>query len=129
MNSDGKGAEKRRGKVGRKSLVLALACSSLLGLFLLVSGCDKTPPGDTPAAEKTVPENVTARVPFEQLFDVQGTTVTPKKVIRAGATTMTPEVPFESNVMRIDNAPFSEYIGRDAEVKKRGDVTEIIRFY
>jgi len=129
MNSYGIRTDVQQRKDVWKSLVLVVTCGSLLGMFLLVSGCDKAPPGDTPVAEKTAPESVTARVPFDQLFDVQGTTVTPKKVIRVGPTTMTPEVPFESNVMRIDNAPFSQYIGRDAEVKKSGDVNEIVRFY
>ena len=31
--------------------------------------------------------------------------------------------------MRIDNAPFSDYIGRDAEVKKEQDFYRIVRFY
>jgi hypothetical protein len=100
----------------------------MLSGCLLVSGCEKPPVGDKPA-EKQATEKQTTRMTFQELFDVNGTTVTPKKVIRAGSTTMTPDVPFESQVMRIDNAPFSDYIGRDAEVRKEGDVYRLIRFY
>ena len=114
-----------QGKRAWKSLVLVSACS----LLVLASGCDKTMSGDKTTTEKAAPENATSRVNFDQLFNVNGNTVTPKKVIRFGSTTMSPEVPFESNVMMIDNAAFSQYIGHDAEVKKSGDVTEIIRFY
>ena len=66
---------------------------------------------------------------FDELFDVNGNMVTPKNIIRVGPTTMTPDVPFESQIMKIDNAPFSDYIGHDAEVKKEADVYRIIQFY
>jgi hypothetical protein len=56
-------------------------------------------------------------------------TETPKKTIRVGSTTMTPEVPFEIQVMRIDDAPFSQFIGRDAEIRQSGGVCEIVKFY
>jgi len=31
--------------------------------------------------------------------------------------------------MNVNNTPFSQYIGRDAEVKKVDDVYEIVSFY
>lgn len=96
----------------------------MLSCCLLAAGCEKPPAG-----EKKVEQNLTTRMTFQELFDVNGAMVTPKKIIKAGPTTMTPDVPFESNVMRIDNAPFSDFIGRDAEVKKEQDFYRIIRFY
>jgi len=100
----------------------------MLSCCVLVTGCDKLPGGEK-KAEQQAPENQTTRMTFQELFDVNGNTVTPKKIIKVGPTTMTPEVPFESQIMRIDNAPFSDFIGRDAEVKKEQDFHRIIRFY
>jgi hypothetical protein len=100
-----------------------------IGIFcgsVLISGCEK---GEKPAAEKQSMENPLSRVTFQELFDVNGATVTPKKIIRAGSTTMTPEVPFEIQVMKIFDAPFSEFIGRDAEIRQSGGVCEIVKFY
>lgn len=100
----------------------------MLSCCLLVSGCEKPPSGEK-KAEQQAPENLTTRMTFQELFDVNGNMVTPKKIIKVGPTTMTPDVPFEVQVMRIDNAPFADYIGRDAEVKKEQDIYRIIRFY
>jgi len=66
---------------------------------------------------------------FNELFDVNGNTVTPKAVVRINSTTFTPAVPFDSQVVKIDNAPFSQYIGRDAEVRKEQDVYVVLSFY
>jgi hypothetical protein len=109
-------------------IVVAGWCAAMVSGVMLVTGCDKLPGGEKPAEQKA-PENQTVRMSFQELFDVNGTMVTPKKIIQSGPSTMTPDVPFESNVMRIDNAPFTDYIGRDAEVKKKQDVYRIIRFY
>jgi hypothetical protein len=98
-------------------------------MSVMISGCDKAPQGEKPIAENQSVEKPTIRMPFDQLFEVNGNNVTPKQIIRTGATMMTPAVSFESNVMMIDNAPFSQYIGREAEVKKSGDVYEIVKFY
>jgi hypothetical protein len=104
-------------------------CGVSLGLSVMISGCDKKPPGEKPTTDNQSTEAPTTRMSFNQLFEVNGNNVTPKQIIRYGTTTMTPAVPFESNVMTIDNAPFSQYIGRDADVKKSGDVYEIVKFY
>jgi hypothetical protein len=111
-------------KLTRYPVVLGCAVI-MLGVLLLTAGCDKLTGGDKPAAEKAATENAPDRVPFADLFDVNGTTVTPKRVMRVGSVTMTPEVPFDSQVMRIDGKPFSEFIGRDAEVTKKGDISEV----
>jgi hypothetical protein len=68
-------------------------------------------------------------VPFDQLFEVNDNNVKPKTIIRYNGTTFTPDVPFEVQVMLINNEPFSQIIGRDAEVKKEGGATNIIKFY
>jgi hypothetical protein len=103
-------------------------CVGMLPVCLIVSGCDKSPDGEKPAGEQAS-GNQTTRMTFQELFDVNGNMVTPKVIIKVGSTTMTPEVPFESQVMRIDNAPFSDFIGHDAEVRKEGDFYRIIQFY
>lgn len=100
----------------------------MLSCCPLVTGCEKLPGGEK-KTEQQAPENRTTRMTFQELFEVNGNTVTPKKIIKVGSTTMTPDVPFEIQIMRIDNAPFSDFIGRDAEVKKEVDVYRIIRFY
>ncbi len=100
-------------------------CAAALLCGLLLAGCEKQSGGDKPAAEKQAEQNQPTRVPFADLFDVNGTTVTPKRVMRVGSITMTPDVPFDSQVMRIDDKPFSEFIGREAEVTKRGDIIEV----
>lgn len=97
---------------------------ALLLSTLLVTGCDKTL-GDKPAAEKRIEENGPKNVPFGDLFDVNGTTVTPKRTMHIGTVTMTPDVPFDIQVMRIDDKPFAEFVGRTAEVTKKGDVYEV----
>jgi hypothetical protein len=108
--------------------LVAVWCSLLASTCLLVAGCDKPPAADKPAGQQAT-ETQTTRMSFDELFDVNGDVVTPKKILRFGSTTMTPDVPFEIKVMRLDNAPFSDYIGRDAEVKREGDLYRIIQFY
>ncbi len=108
-----------------RNRLFAGACIGVLAGCLLVSGCETPPAGEKPAAQ----ESETMRMSFQELFDVNGTTVTPKKIIKSGSTTMAPEVPFESNVLRLDDAPFSDFIGRDAEVKKEQGIYRIVRFY
>jgi len=105
-------------------LVLASACFIFTGMALLLGGCDVKP-----QAEKQSVENAVNRVAFDQLFEVNGNTVKPKSVIRYGGTTFTPDVPFEAQVVTVNNEPFAQLIGRDAEVKVERGVTEIIRFY
>jgi hypothetical protein len=101
--------------------VVAVFCGSVL-----ISGCEK---GEKSAAEKQATEKTTSRVSFWELFDVNASTVKPKKIIRVDSTTMTPDVPFEIQDMRIYNAPFSDFIGHDAEVRQAGGVCEIVKFY
>ena len=109
-----------------KRYPVLLGCAVvMLGGLLLTAGCEKQSGGDKPAAEKPAAENAPTRVPFADLFDVNGTTVTPKRIMHVGGTTMTPEVPFDSQVIRIDGKPFAEFIGHDAEVTKKGDVSEV----
>ena len=91
--------------------------------FFTIAGCDLSPRGEKPTGQETM------RMSFDQLFAVNGNTVTPKAIIRIGATTFTPAVPFEIQVVTINNEPFSQYVGRDAEVRKTEDVYEVIRFY
>jgi len=115
---------------GRGRHPVFIVCA--LGFFcgtVLISGCDKQPQGGNPAAEKQATENPTTRIAFQDLFDINGSTVTPKKTIRVGSITMTPEVPFDIQVMRIDDAPFSQFIGRDAEIRQAGGVCEVVKFY
>jgi len=112
-----------------RHLVIIVCAVGIFCATALNFGCEKQSPGEKPAAEKQATENPTSRVAFQELFDVNGSTVTPKKTIRVGATTMTPEVPFESHVMRIDDAPFSRFIGHDAEIRQAGGVCEIVKFY
>jgi hypothetical protein len=90
-----------------------------------MSGCDTKPKAEPPAA---VVES-TKRMAFDQLFEVNGTNVKPKTVIHYGGTTFTPDVPFEVQVVTINNEPFSQLIGREAEVRVERGVTEIIKFY
>jgi len=97
----------------------------LLAGLLLAAGCEKPSGGYKPAVEKPAVDNAPTRVPFAELFDVNGTMVTPKRIMRVGSVTMTPDVPFDSQVMRIDGKPFSEFIGRDAEVTRNGDISEV----
>jgi hypothetical protein len=104
--------------------IMSACAAALFSCTFLCVGCDKQS-SDKPAAEKTVTENAPASVPFADLFDVNGTTVTPKRVMRVGSTTMSPDVPFDSQIMRIDDKPFSEFIGRTAEVTKKGDIIEV----
>jgi hypothetical protein len=103
-------------------------CVGALSGGLLISGCEKQPARGK-QVEQPAAENQATRMTFQELFDVNGNTVTPKKIVRVGPTTMTPDVPFEIQIMRIDGAPFSDYIGRDAEVRKEGEVYRVIRFY
>jgi len=119
----------RFGTGSRRHLVLVVCAVGFFCGSVLISGCEKQEKGEKPAAEKKSTENLISRVTFQELFDVNGSTVTPKKNIRAGSTTMTPEVPFESQVMRIFDAPFSEFIGRDAEIRQSGGICEIVKFY
>ena len=113
---------------GRHLLLIGAAVVILSGA-VLISGCDKTPQGEKSGAEKQATENVTKRVTFQELFDVNGATVTPKKTIRVGPTTMTPEVPFDMQVMMIEGAPFSQFIGHDAEIREANGLREIVKFY
>jgi len=101
----------------------------LISAIFFVAGCEKQPIGDTTAGPKQAGENPETRVSFDQLFDVSGNSVTPKKIIRYSGKTFTPEVPFESNVVVLDGVPFTQLIGHDAEIKKAGEVTEIVKFY
>jgi hypothetical protein len=101
----------------------------LISAIFFVASCENKPKGETTTEPKQVAENPETRVSFDQLFDVSGNNVTPKKVIRYSGKTFTPEVPFESNVFVFDGVPFTQLIGHDAEIKKAGDVTEIVKFY
>lgn len=101
----------------------------LLSAVFFVAGCDNQPKSATTAEPKLAAEIPETRVSFDQLFDVDGNNVTPKTVIRYSGKTFTPEVSFESNVVVLDGVPFTELIGRDAEIKKAGAVTEIVKFY
>jgi hypothetical protein len=107
-----------------------LVAGLVLMLFgsLLLSGCEKTKDGDKEAEQEST-ENQPKQMNFYDLFEINGDIVTPKFIIRYNSITMTPEVPFESQVMRFDNTPFKEFIGHDALVKKEGMVYRIIRFY
>ena len=112
---------------GSRSSLFMGCCVAMVCACLLFFGCEKQPAGEKPA-EQDAAENQTTQMKFQDLFDVNGNMVTPKFIIRYGSTTMTPAVPFESQVMRIDDVPFTEYIGHDAEVKREGEVYRIIRF-
>jgi len=107
-----------------KRLIFGSVCCIFTGMALLLGGCDVKPQTEKPAVE-----NAVNRVAFDQLFEVNGNTVKPKTVIRYGGTTFTPDVPFEVQVVTVNNEPFAQLIGRDAEVKVERGVTEIIRFY
>jgi hypothetical protein len=103
----------------------------ILGIYCLIFcttlfnyGCDTKPKTEKPAAE-----NATKRVPFDQLFEVNGNNVKPKAIIRYNGTTFAPDSPFEIQVMSISSEPFAQLIGRDAEVKNEGGVTTVIKFY
>lgn len=111
---------------GSKSIAFT-AC--LLSAIFFIVGCDNQPKSATTAEPKQAAEIPETRVTFDQLFDVDGNNVTPKKVIRYAGKTFTPEVPFDSNVVVLDGVPFTQLIGRDAEIKKAGAVTEIVKFY
>ena len=113
---------------GRHLLFIGAAVVIFSGA-LLISGCDKKPQGEKAGAEKPATENVTKRVTFQELFEVNGATVTPKRIIRVGPTTMTPEVPFDMQVMMIEGAPFSQFVGRDAEIREAKGLCEIVKFY
>ena len=41
----------------------------------------------------------------------------------------TPEVPFDMQVMMIEGAPFSQFVGRDAEIREAKGLCEIVKFY
>lgn len=101
----------------------------LLSALFFVAGCEKQTKGTTTASPKQAAEIPETRAPFDQLFDVDGNNVTPKTVIRYSGKTFTPEVSFESSVVVLDGVPFTQFIGRDAEIKKGGNVTEIVKFY
>lgn len=107
-----------------QKLILGNALCFFVGTALLLGGCDTKQ-----LTEKPPVENAVKRVAFDQLFEVTGSNVKPKSVIRYAGTTFTPDVPFEIKVMTLSNEPFSQLIGRDAEVKVERGVTEIIRFY
>ena len=103
---------------------------AILFAFLVLSGCDAIKQlGEKPAAEKPAAQNASKRMSFQELFDVNGAMVTPKEIIKYGSTTMTPAVPFESQVMMIDGVPFAQYVGHDAEVRKEADLYVIVSFY
>jgi hypothetical protein len=122
-----KGAVMAAGKGSWRCLIRAVWCAGLLSGIILTAGCDRPIAADKPAQQGA--EQQTARMAFADLFDVNGAMVTPKKIIRFGSTTMTPEVPFEAGVMRIDNEPFANFIGRDADVKKEGELYRILQFH
>jgi hypothetical protein len=113
---------------GRNLLFIGAAVAILSGT-VLINGCDKKPQGGKAETEKQATESVTKRVSFQELFEVNGATVTPKKTIRVGSTTMTPEVPFDIQVMMIEGAPFSQFVGRDAEIREANGLCEIVKFY
>jgi hypothetical protein len=112
-----------------RNLLFIGAAVAILGGSVLNNGCDRKPQGEQSATEKQATENVTKRVKFQELFDVNGATVTPKRAIRVGSTTMTPEVPFDIQVMMIEGAPFSQFVGRDAEIREANGLCEIVKFY
>lgn len=112
--------------IGIKKIAFT-AC--LISAIFFAAGCENQPKGETAAGPKQAVENPETRVSFDQLFDISGNNVTPRKVIRYSGKTFTPEVPFESTVVVIDGVPFTQLIGHDAEIKKAGDVTEIVKFY
>jgi len=107
-----------------QKLILGSALCICIDTALLLGGCDTKQ-----LTEKPPVENAVKRVAFDQLFEVNGSNVKPKTVIRYAGTTFTPDVPFEVQVMTLNNEPFSQLIGRDAEVKVERGVMEIIRFY
>ena len=111
---------------GIKRIVFT-AC--LISAIFFVTGCENQPKDETKAEPKQAAENPGNRVSFDQLFDVSGNNVTPKKIIRYSGKTFTPEVPFESDVVVLDGVPFTQLIGHDVEIKNSGDVTEIVKFY
>lgn len=111
---------------GSKRIALT-AC--LLSAIFFVAGCENQPKNETKAEPKQAAEIPETRVSFDQLFDVSGNNVTPKTVIRYAGKTFSPEVPFDSNVVVLDGVPFTQLVGRDAEIKKAGAVTEIVKFY
>lgn len=111
-------------KAVHRKLIFVVFCCLLIGMVLSLGGCDLKQQADKPAVENSV-----KRVAFDQLFEVNGTTVKPRTIIRYGGTTFTPEVPFEVQVITVNNEPFAQLIGRDAEVKVERGVTEVIRFY
>lgn len=112
----------------RRNSLLVVGFVLILFGSLPLSGCEKWKGGDKDSEQESM-EKQAKRMGFYDLFEINGDIVTPKFIIRYGSTTMTPEVPFESQVMRFDNTPFTEFIGRDAEVKKEGMIYRIIRFY
>ena len=107
-----------------RRLIFAGAWCLFIGMALPLGGCDLKQQAEKPAVENSV-----KRVPFDQLFEVNGTTVKPRTIIRYGGTTFTPDVPFEVQVITVNNEPFAQLIGRDAEVKVERGVTEVIRFF
>jgi hypothetical protein len=111
-------------KNARNRLFLFGIYCLILCTTLFIYGCDTKPQAEKPAAE-----NATKRVPFDQLFEVNGNNVKPKTIIRYNGTTFTPESPFEIQVMSINSEPFAQLIGRDAEVKNEGGVTTVIKFH
>lgn len=115
-------------RTGKLIKTVGMLCALSLTLFA-TSGCEKQQKGESGTAQKTADAPQETRVSFDQLFDVSGNIVTPKRIIRYAGKTFTPEVPFEVNAVTIDGTPFSQLIGHDAEIKKTGDVTEIIKFH
>jgi hypothetical protein len=120
MHENLKGASMLPVKEVKRCLLLLACAAVMLGGIIMAAGCNKNA-----GSEKSTEENQAKRVPFAELFEVNGTTVTPKKVMRIGSFNMSPEVPFDSQTMRIDNTPFTELMGRDAEVKNVGGVLEV----
>ena len=112
----------QRKKLWSDLILTGAVCFTLCACFSF-AGCNLSSQGEKPAVQQTT------RMSFDQLFEVNGNTVTPKAIIRFAGTTMTPAVPFDIQVMNVNNTPFSQYIGRDAEVKKVDDVYEIVSFY
>jgi hypothetical protein len=111
----------------RKGLVVWGLYCVVIGTSMLLGGCDANPKAEK--AEQPAAAEATKRVSFDQLFEVNGNSVKPKTVVRYSGTTFTPDVPFEVQVVTLNNEPFSQIVGRDAEVRIERGVTEILKFY
>lgn len=103
----------------------------LSGMFLI--GCNNNSSENQPE-KKTLnlpasQPSSTAKVPFNQLFQVNADgSVSPKVVVSIKGVTMTSGVKFTSGVT-FSGVDITKYIGHDIEVNQQNGVCDIVRFY